>query len=56
MSYNSMLDAYDMGINIIEAGHYFTEAPVLSVLENMIKEADGGINTVYFNSNAVKTL
>jgi len=56
MSYNSMLDAYDTGINIIEAGHYFTEAPVLKVLETMIKEADRGIETVYFDSNAVKTL
>lgn len=54
MSYNSMLDAYDMGINVIEAGHYYTEAPVLDKLCAMIKEADGAIVIRYFDSNAVK--
>ena len=54
MSYNSMLDAYDMGINVIEAGHYFTEAPVLGKLEEMIKGITDGIKYSYYNSNAVK--
>ena len=31
-SYNAVLDAAESGLNVIEAGHYFTEVPVLEVL------------------------
>lgn len=36
MSYNSMVDAADMGMQVIEAGHFFTENPVLYTLGEMI--------------------
>jgi len=55
MSYNAMLDAYDMGINVIEAGHYFTEVPVLKKIARFVKEADPEISILYYGSNAVKT-
>ncbi len=34
-SYNAALDAADMGLNIIEAGHYHTEFPVCEHLANL---------------------
>ena len=30
-----------MGLNIIEAGHYFTEAPVLASLADLVREISG---------------
>ena len=56
MSYNSMLDAADMGISVIEAGHFESENPVLEELEKMIKEFDGGIYIERFFSNPVITV
>ena len=45
MSYNTMLDASEMGICVIEAGHFYTEFPVCKTLENMIGDIDAGIKT-----------
>ena len=56
MSYNSMLDAADMGISVVEAGHYESELPVLEALDKMIKEFDEGIYTEFFSSNPIKIL
>lgn len=36
MSYNTMVDAADMGLQVIEAGHFFTENPVLDALAEML--------------------
>lgn len=36
LSYNSMIDAADMGLQLIEAGHYYTEVPVLSRLRDWV--------------------
>ncbi len=38
-SYNAAIDAVALGLNVIEAGHYHTEAPVLSVLARMVGKA-----------------
>jgi len=35
-SYNTMVDAKDMGLNIIEAGHFFTEHPICYALRKQI--------------------
>ena len=53
LGYHPMTDARECGINLIEAGHYYTERPVLSVLERMIKEADAEIETVIMDSNSI---
>lgn len=55
-SYNSLLDADDMGLNVIEAGHFFTENPVCTTLENLIKSLDNTVKTALFVSNKVKTV
>ena len=54
MSYNSMLDAYDMGINVVEAGHYHTEVPVLDKLAAMLNETCPGIEISFFDSYPIK--
>lgn len=37
VKHNGFLDAFDLGINLIDAGHYSTENVVMPVLENYIK-------------------
>lgn len=37
--YNQFWDAQDLGINLIDAGHFHTENPVCQVLENVISKA-----------------
>lgn len=52
--YNLDIDAAGYGINVIEAGHYNTEAPVLKSLQRLISEKFGGIEFVYYNSDKTK--
>ncbi len=40
-SYNTVLDAAEEGINVIEAGHYCTEAPVLAPLSKTVQDISG---------------
>ena len=39
VKHNGFLDAYDLGINLIDAGHYSTENVIMPVLETYIKNA-----------------
>ncbi len=56
MSYNSMTDASELGINIIAAGHYFTENPVLDELDTMISGIDKSIEIKHFESNKITVI
>ena len=49
LGYHPMTDAPDMNINLIEAGHFYTEQPVCSVLAKNLSEL--GIKADIFNSN-----
>ena len=53
-SYNTTIDAKDLGINIVEAGHFYTENPVCKSLEKEILEICPTIKTEIFDSNAIK--
>ena len=53
--YNITLDAADDGINVIQAGHYFTEAPVLSRLADLCRRI-AGAECLFFDSNPMKTV
>ena len=53
-SYNTAIDAKDMGINIVEAGHFYTENPVCDVLRAKIHELDSNIEVSVYNSNNIK--
>lgn len=55
-SYNFMAEAPERGINLIEAGHFYTENPVCRRLEQLVHTADGDIETEIINSNEVKVL
>ncbi len=54
ISYNLMVEASEMGINLVEAGHYFTEAPICEFLATLVKKADASIETEIFSSNEIK--
>ena len=53
LSYNSMVDAADMGLQVMEAGHFFTENPVLSVLNEMIAVACPEAEVFTYHSDPV---
>lgn len=54
--YNLDIDASQYGINVIEAGHYNTEAPVLKSLEKLISGEFPDIEFMYFNSDMTKAV
>lgn len=54
LGYHNMTDAPDMNINLIEAGHFFTENPVCEVLASMLR--DMGIDTDVYFSNRIKAI
>ena len=56
LGYHNMTDAADMGINLIEGGHFYTEFPVCSVLAKMLKDVDGNIETEVYFSNRIKAV
>ncbi len=54
LGHHALTDAPEMNINLIEAGHFFTEAPVCEFLEDTLVEL--GIETKIFNSNKIKEI
>ncbi len=56
MSHNTMLDAYEAGASIIEAGHFHTEFPVCRTLADMIRDADPEISVDIIEDYPVKTV
>ena len=53
-SYNTMIDARDMGLNIVEAGHFFTENPVCKKIASDVTSIDSSIKIEIFNSFEIK--
>ncbi len=41
VGYHTMLDGAEAGITLIEAGHFYTERPILAVFEEQVKNACG---------------
>ena len=56
LGYHPMTDAPEVGIKLIEAGHYFTEQPVLSVLESLVKQADSDVEVLRMGSNVIRAI
>ncbi len=56
LGYHEMTDAPEMGINLIEAGHFYTEYPVCTFLEKLVKNADSQIEVIGFFSNRIKMI
>ena len=56
ISYNMMVEAAEMGINLIEAGHYFTEAPVTAYFQELLYQLDPDMDVEIVDSNLIKTI
>lgn len=56
LSYNVMEEASERGINLVEAGHYFTEQPVTELFSGIIRKADPDIYTEVVSSNNIITI
>lgn len=59
IDYHPMTDEPDRtskAINLVEAGHFYTEQPVCSVLRDFIREIDEDIECDITNSNRIKAI
>jgi putative NIF3 family GTP cyclohydrolase 1 type 2 len=54
ISYNLMEEAAELGINLIEAGHYHTEAPVLDFLAELLSTYDMSLTVDFADSNMIE--
>ena len=54
-SYNTIIDANDIGLNIVEAGHFFTENPVCDKIKSDILNIDDNFEVEIYNSYAIKS-
>ncbi len=54
LNYNNMAEAAEMGISLIEAGHFFTEDVAYKYFSNFLNEL--GIENSYFSSYNIKKL
>ncbi len=56
IGYHNLTDCNDNHINLVEAGHYFTENPALKKLAAFVLSADHRIECGYFESNIIKQI
>ena len=56
IGYNMMEEAAEMGINLIEAGHYFTEQPVTEFFKEILFDFDPSVYAEIAFSNVIKIL
>lgn len=56
LSYNVMEEAAEMGINLIEAGHYYTELPITEYFSEIITALDSDIYTEIADSNMIRSI
>ena len=56
LGYHDLTDAPESGMNLVAAGHYYTEAPVCDVLRAWIAEADNTITCDFYASANVAVI
>ena len=56
IGYNVMEEASEMGINLIEAGHFFTEQHITEFFRELLLDFDQNIYVEIANSNIIKTI
>lgn len=56
IGYNAMEEAAEMGINLIEAGHYATEFPVTKFFSNLVTKIDPRITVEIVGSYMLRTI
>lgn len=54
LGYHNLLAADELGINLVEAGHFYTEDPVCDRISEILTAIDPEIETVYMKSCAIK--
>ena len=56
IGYNVMEEAVEMGINLVEAGHFFTEQPVTAFFQSLLNRLDHGMYIEVINSNNIRSV
>ncbi len=56
MSYNSMTDADGLGLNIITAGHFYTENPVLEAVKKDVLQLISDADCDIFSCNVIEMM
>lgn len=56
LKYHQLCDAPESGMNLIEAGHFYTEHPVTGVLVNLLTTLDPTLTCDIYYSNTVKAI
>lgn len=56
IGYHHMLDAAEEGLAVMEAGHFYTERPVLKKLAALVKAADAGIEVKILDTPTIQTV
>ena len=56
IGYHNLTDCKDMHINLVEAGHYFTENPALKNLAKFVLSADETIECGFYATNVIKQI
>ncbi len=56
LGYHNMTDAPDLGISLIEAGHFYTENPVCAALRAMVLAICPGVSCELYNSGRIKAI
>ena len=56
IGYNVMEEATEMGINLIEAGHYYTEQHISEFFRDLLIDFDSEIYVEIADSNIIKTI
>lgn len=56
IGYNVMAEAGEMGINLLEAGHFFTEHPVTQFFQSLLHRLDPDMSVEIINSNAIRLI
>ena len=54
LGYHNMTDCKDLQINLVEAGHYFTEFPSLKNLARFVLDADSSIECEFYHTNTIQ--
>lgn len=49
IKYNQFWDAQELGLNLIDAGHYYTENPICAVLAKKLREAFSNVEVILSN-------
>ena len=56
LGYNNMVEAEELGINLIEAGHFFTEQHITDLFRDYLIDFDPNIYVEVVDSNVIKTI